>query len=162
MTATDKIKSTLDGYVAEALQLRFDAQPPKPDASSAVLIDTLTDARIRLDRIEELYSKALQLRGQARRAAAISDAVAKDASAQAAHANRQVRRDDYTTGEERHAEVMLQVMQEIRAARELELLRQQCDEAVELLRLTHRGIEGVRQDVLALIRLFQFESTLDR
>jgi hypothetical protein len=156
-----EVRVALDGMVAEALALRYAAEPVKPGSTPALFVDALIDLRQRLDRVEELYGKALRVRGQARRGAEQTEAVAQDAFDTAMLAGQDTR-EEFSSARERNAEANLAALSERRAARSGALLAGYCDEAVELLRLTYRGLEGARQDILAAMRLFQFESALER
>lgn len=162
---SDQVRDRLTGMVAEALELRFSLKYPEPGASPAQLSETLLDSRRRCDRIEELYGKAIRLRGQARRTAAARTAEVDELWDHAVTANRRapVRPgDEYATAKERHAEANLATLDQRRQARIAADVADFCDECADVLRLTHRGMDTVRQDLAALLRASAFESHLER
>lgn len=162
---SDDLRTAIEGYVREALDLRFAGELPKPGLDGALLTGLLLDVRQRLDRVEELLARALRIRGHARRQADHVSAVAEDALDGAivrARTAPAIRGDEYSSAKERLAHANLQVLDERRAARAAAELAHHCDEAVDLLRLTQRGLESTRHDHLALLRALQFESTMDR
>lgn len=72
------------------------------------------------------------------------------------------RSDEFLTGKERAADTNLAVLDQRIAARQAADLAHTCDEAVDVLRLSHRGLDGVRQDLLTILRTLAFESHLER
>lgn len=162
--SSDEVDGFINKMAAESHELRGGATLPHPDAGPKELADALLDIRARLDRVEYLLQHAMRIRNAARHRATALRQIADDAwdKAITAQRNTPVRRDDYATGKERHAEANLAVMTDLRAARDAEAVHASCADSVELLRLHHRGLADMRQDVLALLRVFQFESNLER
>lgn len=160
-----EIRDRLDAYLREALELRFAGEHPNPGAGPAAVLASLLDVRVRLDRVEELLVQTLRIRARARSAADHAEAVAADAwdrSVDGARSAPVVRGDEYSSAKERYAAANLAVLDLRIAGRSAQDLAGACESAVDVLRLTHRGLEGVRHDYLAIIRSQQFESTLDR
>lgn len=158
-----EVRRILDEYSNESIALRMAAKLPGAHATTETLLDCLLDIRQRLDRVEELYGNALRLRVEAHRQHTACRIVADDAWDAAAVGQRQSAvRDEYSSAKERTAATNLEVLDLRRAERKAEQLVRVCDAAVELIRLRHRGLADVRQDVLQIIRARQFESTLDR
>ena len=157
------LRSTLAAMVDESLRLRMAAQLPKPDASTGELLDALLVVRSSIDRMEELLATSLQLRGFAARKHTVCRVQVEDAWDEVAVRTRQSAvRDEYSSAKERAAAANLEVLDlrrlERRAQRDLQI----CDEAVESIRLRHRGASDLRQDVLAVIRIRQFETAMER
>lgn len=158
-----EIRRVLDEYTLEAVALRVGAKLPGAHATTETLLDSLLDVRQRLDRVEELLGNALRIRTEAHRQHTACRVVADDAWDQAAVSQRQSAvRDEYSSAKERTAYSNLEVLDLRRAERSAEQLVRVCDSAVEGIRLRHRGLADVRQDVLAIIKARQFESSLDR
>lgn len=166
---SDDIASTLEAYLTEALELRVVTDLPDPGSDPKHVLESLVHTRGRLDRVEELLQRALRLRHRVQRSVAVVRAVHDDArDAVLTNARKQrggpVTRDNdqYTSAQERAAEANLATVEHRRSLRQAEEVASHCDEAVEILRLTHRGLEGIRVDHLTVLRAVQFESTLDR
>lgn len=162
---SDELRNALTTMVAEALDLRFGGKIPAAGASLAEIEDALLDIRRRLDRIEELLGRAIRAKARAARAAALATHTADDAWDKAIHGQRTapvMRGGEYSSAKERHAEANLATMTERIAARNAADLVAVCDEAAEVLRLAWRGMDGARQDLLALMRSTAFESHLER
>jgi hypothetical protein len=156
------VRATLTTYLDEVLSLRFGYQPPKPGQPLSTHLDTLLDVRQRLDRIEELLVRAVQVRGVARRKAEHATAVADDAFDKAIHNARLGAAGEFTSAKERTAEANLDSLDTRREARSANLLAEYCDQHVELLKLTHRGLDSARHDLLTTMRVFHVESALER
>lgn len=162
---SDDIRELLSGYAGEALDLRFAGGLPGPQSAPKQILDALLDVRRRLDRVEALLGRAVRIRARCARASAAAKAAADDAWDRAAQRGRSApvaRGDEFSSARERHADANLAVLDERRAAREAAGLADHADEAVEVLRLAHRGLADLRQDVMAILRALQFESHLDR
>jgi len=157
------LRQILDKSVDECVRLRMAAQLPGVDASSKELLDCLLDVRARMDRVEELLATGLQLRGLAARKHTVLRIQVDDAWDEVAVRQRQhAVRDEYSSARERAAVANLEVLDLRRLERGAELHTRLCDEAVESIKLRLRGLGDVRQDVMAIIRTRQWESTLDR
>lgn len=161
----DDVRAALSAYAAEVLVLRFDGELPGPEAGPGDLLSTLLDVRRRLDRIEELHARAIRIKGQVHRKAAFATAVADDAWDTAAQSRRTapvIRGDEYSSARERTAEANLATVNERVAARKASALATDCDVFVDVIRLAHRGLDGTRHDLLAMLRTLQFETVLER
>ncbi len=164
MTQTD-IPTTLGGYVREALALRLAPDLPGVAATSVEVLAGLQHVRRCLDRVEELLGMTLRVRARAQRAAVVAQATADDAWDNAIGRVRSApvkAGGEFTSARERHAEANLVILDLRHAARHAVELAHHCDEAVEIIRLAHRGLDGVRQDHLAILRALAFESHLER
>jgi hypothetical protein len=139
------------------------AQLPVSATASQELLACLLDVRQRLDRMEELLASALQLRSLSAKQHTAARIIADDAWDQAATVARQSAvRDEYSSAKERTAATNLEVLDLRRAERRTDQLARDCVDAVTFLRLRYDGLAGIRQELLALIRARQFETTLDR
>lgn len=168
MTADD-IRTTVEAYIAEALELRVAVEVPAPGSDPKRVLESLLSTRQRLDRVEELLHRALRIRHRVQRSLTIVRAQHDDARDTALTNAKQQRggpvtrdNDQYTSAQERNAEANLATLELRRTLRQAEEVASYCDEAVDLLRLAHRGLEGVRVDHMTIVRSTQFESTLDR
>lgn len=154
----------LDQAITEAIKLRAGTDlggTLDPGEMSA----TLRDVRGRQDRVEELLRNAVRLRSRVQRAAQLTQHCLDDATDQALHNNRSAsvsQLGEYSSARERTAEANLATIDLRVNARDAHQLAHRCDETVEVLRLTHRGLDGVRQDIHALLRASAFESHLER
>lgn len=167
--SADDIRTTVEGYIAEALELRVGVEVPAPGSDPKHILESLLAARQRLDRVEELLHRALRIRHRIQRSLTVVRAQHDDARDAALTDARQQRggpvtrdTDQYSSAQERAAAANLATLELRRFLRQTEEVASYCDEAVDLLRLAHRGLEGVRMDHMTIVRSTQFESTLDR
>lgn len=162
---SDDVQAALNGYLQQALALRFDGEPPSLHATPKELLDALLDTRHRLDRAEAILGRAIRLRARAHRASAAATAVADDAwdwAVQRARSAPVTRGGEYSSARERHADANLAVLDVRRAARAATDLVSSCDEATDVIRLAHRGLADLRYELLTVLRTLQFESHLER
>jgi hypothetical protein len=157
------LEKVLAGLVDDAVRLRMGAQLPGLDASPRELQECLLAVRAGLDRMEAVLATALQLRSLAARQHTVSDISVSDAWDEVAVRQRQsAARDEYSSAKERAATTNLEVLDLRRVERIAERRLRFCDHAVDSIRLRHRGLQDVRADCLALIRMLQFEMTMER
>lgn len=157
------LRDTLSRHVDESVRLRMGAQLPRPDASTGELLDALHDVRSRLDRVEELLATVLVLRGMATRTAtALRIQVDDSWDAVAVRLRTSAARDEYSSAKERAAAVNVEIIDLRRLERKADGDARLCDEAVESIRLRLRGLQDVRQDILSVVKIRQFESSLER
>lgn len=157
------LRALLAKHVEESVRLRMGMQLPQPDASVGELLEALLNVRQRLDRVEELLAVTLELRGMAARKHTVCRIAVDDAWDLAAVRQRQAAvRDEYSSAKERAAATNLEVLDLRRVERMTDLHERLCDEAVESLRLRLRGLQEVRQDILAVVKIRQFESAMER
>lgn len=160
------IAAILHGYVTEARTLRAGLDPlPGSESAPADIVEYLRNVRARIDRVEHLLTTTVVLRGRAVRVATARTQDADDDWDEAIVRVRSApvrRNDEYSSARERNAEANLATLEARRVAREAAEFQHLCEEAVEALRLIHRGLDGVRHDTLTVLRLAQFESHLER
>lgn len=155
----------LKNYLTEALDLRFGHELPGPQATPQDIFTALLDVRQRLDRIEHFLAAATRARHRTRAAVDLATAVAEDAWDEQIHQQRQApvsTGPDYTSAKERHAEANLATMDQRRAVRAAAATHHAVDEVFEVLKLTHRGLDGTRHDLLGILRGLQIETALER
>lgn len=165
MTEQPDLVTMLEAQRREAVKLRFEVTPLPITATVPQVLASLLDVRQRLDRVEELLGQAVRVRAAVHRQRALDQAAADDdwdTAVTAARAAPVTRGDEYSSARERAAAANLSTMSARRTARRSVELAQRCDEAVDLIRLSHRGLGDIRQDHLAILRALQFETTLDR
>lgn len=159
------IKAVCDGIIEEALDLRFGAKIPVHPAAPSTILETLLDVRARLDRVDELLAKALRMHSAVQEALTVATAEYDDAWDQEITRlkNSPVRQgSEYTTAKERHAEANLATLNLRFKVRSTERVARHCQSAVDLVRLTNRGLESVRQDLRTWLDGLRYESHLDR
>lgn len=160
-----QIRQVLTTYVAEALDLRFGGKLPTSGATVPDMLEALLDVRQRLDRVEEILTRIIRLRARLRRNATIATASVDESWDRAVQNIRTApvsRGGDLSGPRERYAEANLIVLDERRSARAVEELAGHADEAHDVVRLVHRGLDGVRHDHLTILRAVQVETSLDR
>ncbi len=161
------ISDLLDAYVTEVLELCLGYEAPDWGAVGHVEASTrtLADIRKRLDRVDELLSNTITLRGRLHRIATAAKSVADHAWDTAAMKRRAApvqRGEEFYSAREREAEANLASINERHTAKQAADQAHTADTAYEVIRLNQRGLERVRTDLLAVMRAVQFESSLDR
>lgn len=163
-TAAAEMSAALQALVVEACTLREDVTLPAAGADVAMLLNGLRATRERLDRVEELLVRAMRLRGQLERHAW---SVTADADEQWARAVRHIVTAPLTRGpefqgpRERYAEADLATLEVRRSARAAESLLAEATDVREVLKVLHRGLDGVRQDHVTALRATQFALSLE-
>lgn len=165
----DATVAQLDQATEEALRLRFGIEFPGFDADPAAVLAAVQDVRRRLDRVEELLAITLRIKAAADHDRNIWQHKTDDEWDQALVNARDVRkgvvfreRDEFSSAKERAAEANLATFSLRRKARDAAEIANQCAATADILRLTQRGLDGIRHDLLATLRTLAFESTLDR
>ena len=155
-----EVEATIAQWTEDALRLRYSAE------AQLNLAVTPADIRMQLHRIRQLMDavepileRTLRARGRVRRAAKHARSVADEGWDQAVV---QQPRQEYQGPRERYANASLATFMEQRTAREAELLQESADTAYEVVRIAYQGLNGIRQDLRAMLHGLQFESTLER
>jgi len=159
------LPQVLDLYIAQVRALRDLPVLPGPGHAPADVLEHLHEIRSRLDRVEELLSNTLRLRAAAQRNAVIASGEVDDAWDLAIRRLRAApvqSGGEFTSARERHAEANLAVLDARHAARRAVQTAHRCEEAAEVIRLAHRGLDGARADILTVLRTLAFESHLER
>lgn len=165
MVTKEELEKRLDALKHEVKDLRGRAEMPPATAPPQEVLDTLLVVRGCLDRIEGILSELVQLRSyfqrnlQAEKDAADEAWDTSNAQARRAAAGRAP---DYLGAKERYADANLETLEHRRQVRRAEDLFSLADNAVEVVRISHRGLDGTRQDLVTWLRTLQFESSLER
>ena len=156
----DEIRDLGSRWLAEVADLRK-SDLPEPGDGPEKYAAALLVARASLDRVEEILSQATAMASAAKIRARELAEVADDAL-DAAIVARMKRARDYEASRERIADASLTVLPQRQQAR---AAQKAADMAVSIevrVRLAHRGLDGLRQDLAAALRHVAWESSLDR
>jgi hypothetical protein len=155
----------LRDWAFEAVELRREQAERFPPAHAQMrqLYDALHLLRAAMYRVEELLGSAVITRGQARRWQQSQAHKAEDAFDQkSAQLRRAGRRDDYSTGRERQADISLQNLDIRRAERDAQRSRDEADDLLERIRVAYRGMDADRQMLNRMLGYLQWETNLER
>ncbi len=167
---TQVFEQFLLNIISEALELRHgEADDPEgrlpvadpndgPDAVMAVLLRV----RQRSDRVDYLLGQVTRAKARARRSRDAAKYEAELAYNTATSTNEANRTREFVTKEERHAAAALDSLAEKRAAFLADRNVSVADEAYDVVQQVHRQFENMRNDLRAMVRNFQFESSLER
>lgn len=164
----DKQREVLKGWLTEALKLRGELGLASYDDLEAPfqITEQLANVRGRLDRIEELLINAIRAKAQITRAhRSVKDELqlAWDTHvSDQSPTRRRVLTQEYVTGKEKFAEANLATLEQQRAERKILELLSFAEETLEVIRVIHRGLNDIRQDLLSQVRAIQVESQLER
>lgn len=162
---SQQIEKLLQDYLMEALELRFTYATLTPGASPEDVMGGLIATRQRVDRLEEILVRTLRVRARVRRSATAATVTADE------QWNRAVRRiatssarqgPEFQGPRERYAEADLETLEHRRAARAAEALAGSCDETYDAIRTMYRGLDGLRQDHVTILRSQQFATHLEQ
>lgn len=173
MSDSKSLEAQLKEMIEEALELRYGTAgdpdgtldlPPSSSSQQDVL-ETLLRVRARADRLEEIYARLIRTRADGNRRFTLAKATAQEAWND--HLGQQRRASARRGGEfegprERYAEADLATLSQQREQRAAERLVSHIEEALDVVKLAHRSLDGFRQDVLAILRSYAFESHLER
>lgn len=152
----------MEQWVNAALQARS-VPVPGSQALPREFYSTLLLARSRLDTVESVLSLALELRGALRASAKGAEQAADDTwDAEMSRLRRSGRFDDYAGSREKAAECNIATGEQRKRARRLRLLADKADTATERIRLAHRGLDGLRQDMGRVLGYQAWEGHLER
>lgn len=167
MTESAGVSQAVENMVTEARQLRAPSDLPSLESGPGVVWEHLVAIRTRLDRIEELLSRTIRVRTKVRAQAKTAAAEVEDAWA--AQVGRSPSRKQASFGgpgdqapRERYADADLAVLEQRRAQRQVQGLADQVEDAVEVIRMTHRGLDSMRMDLHTMMRSFSVGSSLER
>jgi hypothetical protein len=162
----------IDSLLKESLELRFGSNGdekgivflPSPQDGPEAILDSLARTRKRLDRLEEVYSKLIRLKGSASRRAEEAKAVFEEAweASSSASRSRPVVKGDFTAPRERYADLNLQHFELKRASRAAAELLSKASEAEQVVRLLHRGLDSLRYDHIAMLNGMNVLANLER
>jgi hypothetical protein len=157
------LKTRLEVWTTEVVELRFqEGDNPDPTDSPQETLLKLQRVRQRVDRVEEILLSVTRVKGAAHRQAAISKALYDDRWDQAANeAARSPVRQEYQGPRERYAQFNLTALVEKHKSRQDENTCMTVDTAYDVVKLASSGLNGLRQDLLTVLRALQFQSTLE-
>lgn len=161
------MEKSMVAWATEAIELRFgDAGDPEgrvrlPDweAGQPVMIASLARVRIRLDRTEELQTKAMRARGRLTRIQSDAAFEAQRAYDEAAVHRSAFRSQEYTSAKERNAEAALDSFEQKRAAHQAEKLVAMSQQVEEQIKHCYWGLVKLREDHLTLLRRLETMTT---
>jgi hypothetical protein len=157
----------LERLIEEALRLRQSLPLPTIDQGPVEVLERLADVRTRLDRLEELLSIAVRIRGRLRASLKEANASVEDRWAEfvSAPSRRPRAGSDGWSGSaprERYAEADLATLDQKRLQRRVEKASDHSNDAVDIIRQAHRGLDSTRLDLHLVLRAMSVESVLER
>ncbi len=167
---TTNVEQALLDIVSEALELRHgDAGDPEgrltsvdPNDGVQAVYAMLIRVRQRTDRVDYLLARVTQIRGRARRSRENARFEAEFAYNSATSTNERNRTREFVTKEERHAQAALASLVEKREAFLADRLVSHADEAYDVVNQVYRQFGDIRNDLRAMFKALQFESSLER
>lgn len=164
---SENIEKELLEWATEALELRHgeagDSKGtvglPSYEAGLPAAVDMLQRVRVRLDRVEELQSKARQAKGRVMRTRENADFEAQLAYDQAMQEQGNSRVRAYVTGAEKNADASLASLEQKRAAHQIRRIESIASEVLDVVGHCYWGLEKLREDILQMMRLTQFTTS---
>ena len=159
MSALAELCEQLEHYTDEALELRYSAAgdplgaPRLPDSGTPLddVLASLVATRRRIDRVEELLGEAVQARGRIRRLTDHVEAQASNAWDEAVTTDARIN-SGFVAPKEKYAQANLATMSLRRQVVEAKAALSRADDAVEIIRQAHRGLDSLRYDHVVMIR----------
>jgi len=154
------VENELLAWASEALELRHgEADDPQGKVSlpefelgQPAAVDMLARVRVRLDRVEELQSKARRAKGRVMRMREEADFEAS-LKYDEEMANGKNRWREYVTADEKRADAMLASLSEKRQAHQLKRLESVATETLDVIGQCYWGLGKLREDILQILRL---------
>lgn len=174
MSATDdKQREAIKDWIEEAVDLRYgrikgipDLAPYSDLLAPFQVTEQLTFIRQRLDRLEELLVNSVRARASLKRAYQQTKdelQLAWDTHVTSTSAvRRPVLTQEYVTGKEKFAEANLATLELQRTERKAREVLSFAEEAVDVIKQLHYGLDGIRHDLLSQVKAMQVESHLER
>lgn len=148
-------------WLDECRKLRSSLEAPDLADGPHALMRQLVQARGTLDRVEEIVASLIRLKGQTREAVLSSKYRLEDAEGKA-YQSRAVAFSEYSTGREREAWVATQTTIEKVEFRRFTLLDERVGTALDEAKVVQRGVDAVRRDIDARLRIMTYERQLER
>ncbi len=160
MSALADLCEQLEHYTDEVLELRYSAAgdpsgaPGLPDSGTPLddVLVSLVATRRRIDRVEELLSEAVLARGRIRRLTDHVEAQASNAWDEAVTTDPRISSGSFVAPKEKYAQANLATMSLRRQVVEAKAALSRADDAVEIIRQAHRGLDSLRYDHVVMIR----------
>jgi hypothetical protein len=146
-------------WLEEAGRLR-QVQAPVPDAPPETVSEVLVAVRGRLDRLETLLGLAWMVRGNARRRAAEQQEDYDDRWDELAVRGKR-NQPEFSAAKERTADYNLALVELRIQVRQAQKLASETDDVARRIELAYRGLDGLRQELLARLRAVTFLSSLE-
>lgn len=161
------VENKLESLVSEALSLRFEGVGlPPVSAAPQEILESLLGVRKRMDRVEEILSTVIRVRSSVHRKAKALSNQAQDAWDQKVVAlSRTSGRSldgSFEGPRERYATAGQATLEQQMDAREAERLGSVVDEAHAVVNQSRWGLDSLRQDHLAMLRVSSLEMSVDR
>lgn len=164
MSTQEEFEQKLLGWMEEALELRHGAgEDPKGKVSlppyelgQPAALEMLQRVRVRLDRVEELQSRARQLKGRAYRLRSTSEFDASLAYDTAMHHNRATLSQDYKSADEKKADAALASLNQKRELHQRKQVESLATETLDVISHCYWGLEKLREDLLQMLRIHSF------
>lgn len=158
----DVVRGRLTALVRQAYELRSFKRPPA-DAAPAVVHEALVRLRTDLDVLENCMIQVSLIRQATESEQKAAEEEAQDAWDRQADAEyrRGVRR-DFEGAEERYARWRLATFEQQRVARQSRARADLARQSEIAVRTVYRGMNGIREELLASLRYLQWESAMER
>jgi hypothetical protein len=154
-------------WIQEALELRYGSESEIPAYGSdpQVVFESLLDTRRKIDRVEGILASVEQANGRVDRMLAVTEFARDAAWDEALKANRKAGirggGSDFQGPRERYADANLATLKERRDAHEIDVLSRSAKTAATVVRQCLRGLNGVREDHLAILRAMNIGTRLE-
>lgn len=161
--ARDTIQEFCNEVIDEVTELRFVPSKVGPHSQPIAVMEELWDVRGRLDRVEELLLETYRLKEKFKRSHAMAKSVLEqkwDESFKEVQKNPRSITGEYSSARERAVEVNLMVFGYVKAEKVQEALYSIVNETYTYVRMIHNGIDAYKQDLQAIIRVYQIESSI--
>lgn len=165
---TDGAEDRLRDAVRQVRKLRDVGSLPAVEHGPGAVLGMLQLVRERLDEVETVLSQVSAFRTGARALSREADAAVEDlwaekvGQAPAARSRPSFNHSFDEAPRERYAKADVAVLGERRKARRRTRVLEAANDAVEQVRLAHRGLDGVRTDLYMLLRAMGIEGRYER
>lgn len=166
----EQAEALCEQHLAEAESLRYTGGLPDASLGSGEVLSRLAVIRTRLDRVDELLAEVSRFRTGARvllkeATARVDDKWAERVAGSTATSRRKgsfVGSGEMEGPRERYARADVAVVGDRMLARRRERVMDAVGDAVEAITRVHRGLDSVRFDLHAMLKLFSVEHRLER
>lgn len=156
--SVDLLHTKTEAWIREAVELRRTIRLPSYELGTAEAIESLSCVRQALDRVEALMVTATRLRAEVARRSETATAIAQDAWDEAA---KNSRIGEYSSARERAADANLRTLGQLRDQRQRAEQLSIAKEAVDILYIIHRGIDGIRMDLHRVLGSMTVQRSLE-
>lgn len=168
MSALAQLCEQLELLTDEALDLRYSATDysqapslPEPGTPLDDVLVSLVHVRRRIDRVEEILSEAIRARGRIRRMHDTAQATVQEKWDEAVTTDPRINSGSFVAPKEKYAQANLATMSLKRQMLLATDALSRADDAVEVIRQAHRGLDSLRYDHVVLIRAQTVLSSLE-